>query len=113
MENMYLQIGAAVVLVLTNLATFIKSRSDVSAIRDEREATKVDRDAEFHALKERMLKAEFQTNANKDSIGDFNRRFEDTTNQINLMNRQLAEVLVRIDSITELLKEIQRNGRPA
>lgn len=98
---------AAIVALLGALTALIKSRIDVKQIAADRETTAELRNKDSADLHDKVLKLEFQCGANKDSIADFNRRFDDTTGQINAMNTQLAAVLVRIDNIAELLKEIR------
>ena len=59
---------AAVVAVLSAIAVFIKSRADVSEIREERNETKVVRDRDSQQMHDDILRLQFQSNQNRDNI---------------------------------------------
>lgn len=110
MENMYLQIGAAVVLLLTSVAGWFKAHSEIGAVVKDREATKIDRDAEFHALKERMLKTEFQCLANKENADLLFSKYDDLGAQIKALVVELAKATTELASTNRRLDGIIKNG---
>lgn len=101
--------------VLTAIAVYIKSRADVSAIRDERKATKTLRDDDSQKMHDDILKLQFQEQQNKDNIGLLFQQVADSNKQIALMNQQLTQVLVKMDNVITTLKELKedfKNERP-
>lgn len=105
------ELVAALIALIGAITALVKSRIDINQINSDRDTTKESRDKDSQELHDKVLKLEFQCGQNKDTIKDYNRRFEDTTSQINLLNKQLVEVLVRIDTITEILKEIKESKK--
>lgn len=95
--------------VLTAIAVYIKSRSDVSAIRDERKATKTLRDEDSQKMHDDILKLQFQEQQNKDNIGLLFQQVADSNKQIALMNQQLTQVLVKMDNVINTLKELKED----
>ena len=101
--------------VLTAIAVYIKSRADVSAIRDERKATKTLRDEDSQKMHDDILKLQFQEQQNKDNIGLLFQQVADSNKQIALMNQQLTQVLVKMDNVITTLRELKedfKNERP-
>ena len=101
--------------VLTAIAVYIKSRADVSAIRDERKATKTLRDEDSQKMHDDLLKLQFQEQQNKDNIGLLFQQVADSNKQIALMNQQLTQVLVKMDNVITTLRELKedfKNERP-
>lgn len=97
--------------VLTAIAVYIKSRSDVSAIRDERKATKTLRDEDSQKMHDDILKLQFQEQQNKDNIGLLFQQVADSNKQIALMNQQLTQVLVKMDNVITTLQELKEDFR--
>jgi len=95
--------------VLTAIAVYIKSRADVSAIRDERKATKTLRDEDSQQMHDDILKLQFQEQQNKDNIGLLFQQVADSNKQIALMNQQLTQVLVKMDNVINTLKELKED----
>lgn len=95
--------------VLTAIAVYIKSRADVSAIRDERKATKTLRDEDSQKMHDDILKLQFQEQQNKDNIGLLFQQVADSNKQIALMNQQLTQVLVKMDNVITTLKELKED----
>lgn len=102
----------AVVLCLGNLAALIKVWTDNAKVVKDRIATKLERDKDSTELHDKVLKLEFQTGALKDANAILTERLDDANRQINLFTTQLAQVLVKLDTMAELLKELKesRNG---
>lgn len=95
--------------VLTAIAVYIKSRADVSAIREERKATKALRDDDSQQMHDDILKLQFQEQQNKDNIGLLFQQVADSNKQIALMNQQLTQVLVKMDNVITTLKELKED----
>lgn len=110
------EIIAAVVAVLMGLASvltaiglYIKSKADVSAIREERKATKAVRDDDSQKMHDDILKLQFQEQQNKDNIGLLFQQVADSNKQIALMNQQLTQVLVKMDNVITTLRELKED----
>ena len=97
--------------VLTAIALYIKSKADVSAIREERKATKTVRDDDSQKMHDDILKLQFQSRENKDDIGLLFQQVADSNKQIALMNQQLTQVLVKMDNVITTLKELKEDFR--
>lgn len=95
--------------VLTAIAVYIKSRADVSAIRDERKATKTLRDEDSQKMHDDIIKLQFVSQQNKDNIGLLFQQVADSNKQIALMNQQLTQVLVKMDNVITTLKELKED----
>lgn len=95
--------------VLTAIAVYIKSKADVSAIREERKATKTFRDDDSQKMHDDILKLQFQSHENKDDIGLLFQQVADSNKQIALMNQQLTQVLVKMDNVITTLKELKED----
>lgn len=95
--------------VLTAIAVYIKSRADVSAIRDERKVTKTLRDEDSQKMHDDILKLQFQAQQNKDNIGLLFSQVADSNKQISLLTQQLAQVLVKMDNVITTLQELKED----
>ena len=93
--------------LLTAVALYIKSKAECGSIREERATTKTERDKEAQELRDKVLKLEFQSSTQKDLIGALTNRVDDTNTQINTLNTQLAQVLVKMDNVIATLKELK------
>ena len=107
---------AAVIAVLTGFAglltaigLYIKSRAECSSIRDERKATKTLRDEDSQKMHDDILKLQFQEQQNKDNIVLLFQQVADSNKQIDLMNQQLTQVLVKMDNVITTLKELKED----
>lgn len=111
MENMYLQIGAAIVLLITSIAGWFKAHSEIGAVVKDREATKEVRTKDSLELHDKVLKLEFGYTTLKDAQQLINEQLADTAKAVGILNTQLAQVLVKLDSVIDELKEMkQRHG---
>ena len=95
--------------VLTAIGVYIKNRSDVSAIRDERKVTKSMRDDDSQKMHDDIIKLQFVSQQNKDNIGLLFQQVADSNKQIALMNQQLTQVLVKMDNVITTLKELKED----
>lgn len=107
---------AAVIAVLTGFAglltaitLYIKSKAEVGAIRDERSATKAQRDEDSQKMHDDILRLQFQNQQYKDDIGLLFQQVADSNKQVAMLTRQLSEVLVKMDSVIDTLKELKED----
>jgi hypothetical protein len=101
----------AVVLLLTNTAAVIKVWGDNIATKDDRAATKEERNKDSAILHDKVLTLEFKATQNKDNITLLFEQVADSAKAVGTLNTQLAQVLVKLDNVIEELKELkQRNG---
>lgn len=108
MEDMYLKIGGALVLLLTNLALFFKSKADINSVKNDRLQTKETRDRDSQALHDEVLELRFKYTALKDAQQLQSEQIADAAKQVGVLNTQLAQVLVKLDNVIETLKELKQ-----
>lgn len=111
MENFSVEIGAAVIAVLTSIAGWFKSHSELSSVIKDREQTKSQRDQSFQEVRDKVQALEFKCVALKDAQKLTDDRLNDASKQLGILNTQLAEVLIKLETVTDSLKEIRKNGR--
>ena len=111
MDNVSVDIGMAVVAVLTALASWFKNHADLASVIKDREATKSQRDQSFQEVRDKVQALEFKTTALKDAQKLTDDRLNDASKQLGILNTQLAEVLIKLETVTDSLKEIRKNGR--
>lgn len=108
MEDMYIKIGGAVVLLLTNLALFFKSKADINSVKNDRLQTKESRDRDSQALHDEVLELRFKYTALKDAQQLQSEQIADAAKQVGVLNTQLAQVLVKLDNVIDTLKELKQ-----
>ena len=111
MEDMYVKIGGALVLLLTNLALFFKSKADINSVKNDRLQTKETRDKDSQALHDEVLELRFKYTALKDAQQLQSEQIADTAKQVGVLNTQLAQVLVKLDNVIETLKELKAESK--
>lgn len=97
----------AVLLCLGNLAAWIKTATDVAKQKADRLLTKQTRDADSQDLHDTVLKLSFQVDQNKNNIGLLFEQMTDQLKQIGMLNTQLAQVLTKMDTLCEAIKELK------
>ena len=111
MEDMYIKIGGALVLLLTNLALFFKSKADINSVKNDRLQTKETRDKDSQALHDEVLELRFKYTALKDAQQLQSEQIADAAKQVGVLNTQLAQVLVKLDNVIETLKELKAESK--
>lgn len=111
MDNISVDIGVAVVAVLTAIASWIKTHADLASVVKDREQTKISRDQSFQEVRDKVQALEFKCTALKDAQKLTDDRLNDASKQLGILNTQLAEVLIKLETVTDSLKEIKKNGR--
>lgn len=97
----------AVVLVLTSLATYIKSRGDVKAIKDDREATKLHRDREAQELRDALLKATWEIDNIKREANHKGTLLADLQKQVNILNQNLAVNNATMENLVQAIRDLK------
>ena len=108
------EICAAVVAVLTSLAGWFKSHSELNSVIKDREATKSQRDQDSQQLHDKVIGLEFRCTALKDAQNLITEQLADTAKAVGTLNTQIAQMLIKIDnaiSAINELKELKKNGR--
>lgn len=111
MEDMYVKIGGALVLLLTNLALFFKSKADINSVKNDRLQTKESRDKDSQALHDEVLELRFKYTALKDAQQLQSEQIADAAKQVGVLNTQLAQVLVKLDNVIDTLKELKAESK--
>lgn len=111
MEDMYIKIGGALVLLLTNLALFFKSKADINSVKNDRLQTKESRDRDSQALHDEVLELRFKYTALKDAQQLQSEQIADAAKQVGVLNTQLAQVLVKLDNVIDTLKELKAESK--
>lgn len=102
-------IFSGVASVLAAIAVYIKSRAEASSIREERRVTKAMRDEDSQKMHDDILKLQFQVDQDKNNIGLLFQQMADNNKQVAVLNKQLAEVLVKMDNVITTLKELKED----
>lgn len=110
MEDMYLKIGGAVVLLLTNLALFFKSKADINSVKNDRLQTKETRDKDSQALHDEVLELRFKYTALKDAQQLQEEKLTDVSRQSGFIVKEVAILSTKIDNLLELVKEGRSNA---
>lgn len=114
MDNLSVEIGMAVVAVLTSIAGWFKSHSDIASVIKDRESTKSQRDQDSQQLHDKVIGLEFRCTALKDAQNLITEQLADTAKAVGVLNTQIAQMLIKIDnaiSAINELKELKSNGR--
>jgi uncharacterized coiled-coil DUF342 family protein len=93
---------------LTAAATaWLKAKTESERISAERLSTKLERDSDSQAMHDSMLKLQFEVTSLKDTSVLHAEHIEDLNKQSATLNTTLAQVLTKLDSIVETLKELR------
>lgn len=106
-SELWASLIGAVVLVLTSLATYLKARGDVKAIKDDREATKVARDREAQELRDKLLKATWEIDNIKREANHKGTLLADLQKQVNILNQNLAVNNATMENLVEAIRDLK------
>lgn len=109
MENVNPEIIAAIVAILGAIATYIKSRADISSIRDERATTAQARDKDSQELHDKVEKCVWDIAHLTNNQVHTDQVLDDLRQQISVLNTSLATVSTKLDTLTEAIKELKQN----
>ena len=117
MENLNPEIIAAIVAILGAIATYIKSRADISSIRDERATTAQARDKDSQELHDKVEKCVWDIAHLNNSQLHTDQVLDDLRQQIGILNTSIATmstkldnvatVFTKLDSLTEAIKDLK------
>ena len=110
MDNISVEIGVAVVAVLTSLAGWFKSHSELNSVIKDRETTKSQRDQDSQQLHDKVIGLEFKCTALKDAQNLITEQLADTAKAVGVLNTQFATLLTKVDSVLETLKELKERN---
>lgn len=109
------EIIAAIVACLLGLAgligavtAWIKSKTAYQNLQNERALTKASRDQSEVAIRDSVLKLQFEVQALKDTTVLHAEHIDDLNKQSATLNTTLAQVLVKLDNIFDQIKELKK-----
>lgn len=112
------EIIAAVVSCLLGVAgliaavtAWVKAKTESERIRAERLSTKQERDIDNQAIHDSILKLQFEVTSLKGTSVLHAEHIEDLNKQSATLNTTLAQVLTKLDNISETLKELKDNNK--
>lgn len=100
-------IGAAA-LLLTNTAAAIKLWADVQKTKADRASTKEARDQDSALLHDQCMKNTWDIQSLKDMSGHRDQVIEQLQQQISILNSTMAATNVKLDTLTEAIKELKK-----
>lgn len=106
-EQIAALVGAAV-LCLGNLAAWLKTASDVAKQKADRLLTKSVRDQDSASLHDAVMKNTWEINQLKDMAGHRDQVIEQLQQQITILNSTMATTNVKLDTLTEAIKELKQ-----
>lgn len=89
------------------VAAWFKAKTETEQIRRERMSTKSERDGDSQAMHDAILKLQFEVTALKDMATLHSDRIEDLNKQSATLNTALAQVLTKLDTIFDTLKDLK------
>lgn len=98
----------AVVLLLTNTAAAIKLWGDVQKTKADRASTKESRDKDSASLHDQCMKNTWEITQLKDMSGHRDQVIEQLQQQISILNSTMASTNVKLDTLTEAIKELKK-----
>lgn len=97
-----------IVLLLTNTAAAIKLWGDVQKTKADRVSTKESRDKDSQELHDAVMRNSWDIATLKESSSHRDTLIEDLQKQINALNTTLASTNVKLDTLTEAIKELKK-----
>lgn len=89
------------------VAAWFKAKTETEQIRRERLSTKSERDGDSQAMHDAILKLQFEVTSLKDMSTLHSDRIEDLNKQSATLNTALAQVLTKLDTIFDTLKDLK------
>lgn len=107
-NELWVTLIGAVVLLLTNTAAAIKLWGDVQKTKADRASTKASRDLDSAALHDAVMKNSWDIQALKDMSVHRDQVIEQLQQQISILNSTMAATNVKLDTLTEAIKELRK-----
>ncbi len=98
----------ALVLLLTNSAAAVKLWGDMQKTKADRLSTKESRDQDSAALHDQCMKNSWDITQLKDMSGHRDQVIEQLQQQISILNSTMAATNVKLDTLTEAIKELKK-----
>lgn len=98
---------AAIIAVLGALAAYLKSRTDISALKGQRSQTAQKRDQDSLELHDAVQRHDFEISRLKDDLGFANSRIDEQAKTAGILTTELAKISVKLDGVLDALKEMK------
>lgn len=98
---------AAIIAVLGALGAFLKSRTDMSDLKEERAQTALKRDQDSLELHDSVQKASWEITRLKEDISFVRSGLDDHQMQLSVLNTELAKVSTKLDSALDILRDLK------
>lgn len=98
----------AVVMCLGNLAAWLKTASDLAKQKADRLITKSARDQDSADLHDAVMKNTWEISQLKDMSCHRDQVIEQLQQQISILNSTMATTNVKLDTLTEAIKELKK-----
>lgn len=102
------ELVAAIISILLAGSALLKQLADNYKIRNERMATKAERDADSTELHDKVLKLEFTTTQLKDNQSLNATAIDDLRDQTAALNVNIVKLDMAVASLTEAIKELKK-----
>ena len=111
MDNISVEIGVAVVAVLTSLAGWFKSHSELNSVIKDREATKSQRDQDSQQLHDKVIGLEFKCTALKENTALLFTKYDDLASQLRLLVVELTKLSTELSNTNKQLQTFQSRDK--
>lgn len=101
----------AVASLIGAVAAWVKAKTETERIRRERLTTKTERDGDSQSMHDSILKLQFEVQTLKDNQTLHAEHIDDLNKQSNTLNTTLAQVLTKLDTIFDTLKELKDEAK--
>ena len=101
---------AAIIGLVTAVTLLVKVWTDIAKIKRDRLSTKATRDSEAQALRDQILKNTWEIGNLKSQAKHHDALVEDLRSQVAAVNQELAKALVKLDDISNDIKELKKNA---
>lgn len=98
---------AAIIAVLGALGAFLKSRTDMSGLKEERAQTAQKRDQDSLELHDSVQKNSWEITRLKEDISFVRSGLDDHQMQLFVLNTELAKVSTKLDSALDILRDLK------
>ena len=93
--------------LITAATAWLKVKTETERIRNERLATKAERDNDSQTLHDQILKNTWEINNLKETQKHSDNLIEDLRQQVGAVNTEVAKALVKLDEIQKSITELK------
>lgn len=101
---------AAIIGLVTAVTLLVRVWTEIAKIKRDRLSTKAARDSEAQALRDQILKNTWEIGNLKSQAKHHDELVEDLRSQVSAVNKELAKALVKLDDISNDIKELKKNA---